>query len=98
MFEAAREGDKTALCLVERYAHYVAVGLGNLIHIFNPEAIVIGGAITGQGDFLFDRIRKYVEWEVPKIYRTPPVKILPAKLGNMSGVLGAAKSVFDDME
>ena len=98
LFKAAREGDEKALCLVERYARYVAVGLGNLIHLFNPEAIVVGGAVTKQGDFLFDKIRKYIAREVPDIYMTPPVSIVPAKSGTMSGVLGAAKSIFDGAE
>lgn len=97
LFAAAREGDKTALKVVESYTQNIAVGLANLIHIFNPEAVIVGGGITEQGEFLFDRIKKHVAKRVLEVYMTPPVKIEPAKLGAVSGVMGAAKSVFDSV-
>lgn len=89
LFELAREGHGTALGVIDQYAEYVAIGMTNLIHILNPESIVVGGAITAQGDFLFDRIRAQAERQMMPAYA--PVRIVPAALGEQAGLAGAAK-------
>jgi glucokinase len=89
LFELARGGHEQALGLIDRYAEYVAVGLTNLIHTLNPESIVIGGAVTAQGDFLFDRIEAQVKQQTMPAYG--PVRIVPAALGEQAGLAGAAK-------
>jgi glucokinase len=95
LFDSARSGDRTAIGVIDRYASYVAAGLVNLIHIVNPSAIVIGGAITAQGDFLFDRIRDEVALKVlPVFQQSSPISIVPAALGEFAGVIGAAGSYF----
>lgn len=94
-FAEARAGNAEALDIVEQYAYYVAVGLTNLIHIFNPPAIIVGGAITAQGDFLFDRIRSKVNEQVMPVYIREPLPIVPARLGNNAGIIGAAKLALD---
>jgi glucokinase len=95
LFDIARNGDDIALQIVDQYAQYISVGLANLIHAFNPTAIVIGGAVTLQGDFLFDRIRQYVSLHTLKVYIEEEVPIVPATLGEMAGMIGSAKLVFD---
>ncbi|QGQ93916.1 ROK family protein [Paenibacillus psychroresistens] len=95
LFDRARSGDEIALQIVDKYAQYIAVGLANLIHVFNPTAIIVGGAVTLQGDFLFDRIRKYVSLHTLKVYIEEDIPIVPATLGEMAGMIGAAKLVFD---
>lgn len=93
LFEAAKVGDAEATWVVDRYARYIAAGLVNLIHIANPSAIVIGGAIAAQGDFLFDRIRKEAETKLlPVFHQFGSVAIVPAALGEEAGVIGAAGS------
>lgn len=89
LFELARDGDEAALAVIDRYADYVAVGLTTLTHILNPSSIIIGGAVTAQGDFLFDRIRSYTEKSMMPAYA--PVRIIPAALGEHAGLAGAAK-------
>jgi glucokinase len=89
LFELAREGHRTALDVIDQYAEYVALGMTNLIHILNPESIVVGGAITAQGGFLFDRIRTQAERQMMPAYA--PVRIVPAALGEQAGLAGAAK-------
>jgi len=44
--QAARDGDSLALKIVRDAGHYLGIGLVNLIHLFNPEAIVIGGSVA----------------------------------------------------
>ncbi|MFC5402485.1 ROK family protein [Cohnella soli] len=91
LFAEARRGNPSATAIVDKYAGYVSVGLAGLIHIFNPPAIVIGGAVTAQGDFLFERIRALTERRTMSVFRHPdPVSIVPASLGDNAGVIGAA--------
>ena len=45
-FRAADKGDETALKVVEKYIEYVAEGLVNVINIFQPKKVVIGGGIS----------------------------------------------------
>jgi len=91
LFDAARRGDGAAVAVIDLYARYVAVGLANLIHALNPPAIVIGGAVTAQGDFLFERIRRETALRLMPAFReAAPVPIVPAALGEDAGVIGAA--------
>ncbi|WP_152394792.1 ROK family protein [Paenibacillus guangzhouensis] len=95
LFEAARQGDAAAHDIIDNYAGFVAVGLANLLNIFNPSAMIIGGAITSQGDFLFERIRSKVYANVMQVYRdSETVPIVPAQLGDHAGIVGAARLVY----
>lgn len=92
LFARAREGDAAALELADKYSSYVAAGLAGLIHIFNPPAIVLGGAIVaGQGDFLLERIKLSLKRRVMPAFQSPePVAIVAAELGGHAGVIGSA--------
>ncbi|WP_314585649.1 ROK family protein [Paenibacillus terrigena] len=95
LFEAARQGDAAALEIIDNYSEFIAVGLANLLNIFNPSAMIIGGAITAQGEFLFDRIRSAVNNKVMQVYRdSETVPIVPAQLGDHAGIVGAARLVY----
>ncbi|WP_410771894.1 ROK family protein [Fontibacillus sp. BL9] len=96
VFSSAREGYGPALDLVDVYARYVAVGLANLIHLFNPQGIVVGGAVTEQGDFLFSRIRQAVAGYLLPVYgeAAEAIPIVSAELGNDGGVVGAVAGYF----
>ncbi|MEA3493204.1 MAG: ROK family protein [Candidatus Margulisiibacteriota bacterium] len=86
---AARQGDKKALKAIEETAHYLAIGIANLVNIFNPEMVVIGGGLSNMRELLFKPVRR----DFKKYALTLPaksVKIVKAKLGNQAGVLGAA--------
>jgi len=90
LFEEARAGNQPAVELIDQFAEYVAVGLTNVIHTFNPRKIIIGGAITAQGVFLFDRIRRQVERMALQIFWDhDSLAIIPAQLGEQAGVFGA---------
>jgi glucokinase len=86
---AAREGDQLARDIIVETARHLSVWLGGMINIFDPNIIVIGGGVSLIGDMLFDVIRK----ETPKhsiIPKAADVLIVPAKLENDVGILGAA--------
>ena len=86
---AARSGDTLAGEVIARAAYYLGVGLVNMVNIFNPEMIVIGGGMAGLGDLLIEPGKRLVaERAFPISSRA--VRIVPAQLGNEAGVYGAA--------
>ena len=89
-FKAAKAGDKAADMVVEEFSRYLALGISNLINLFQPEVLLVGGGISNEGDYLLDRVRKYVaEW----VYAYGIIKstvIKRAELANDAGIIGAA--------
>ncbi|GGD94337.1 ROK family protein [Paenibacillus nasutitermitis] len=95
VFAEARKGNETAVSIVDQYALYISIGIAGLMHSFNPTAVIIGGAVTAQGDFLFDRIRSGVRKNTMHGFAEQlDLTIIPAQLGNMAGTVGAAKLVW----
>ena len=94
-FEAAKQGDASAIRVLDNYIKYLGEGILNYCNIFRPNAIVLSGGIANAGDYLFDRLRKYIEDRNYGYKLTPEVKILPAKLGYDSGKIGAAALFFE---
>lgn len=89
IFNAARKGDKTALKVVNQTAQYLGIACASLINIFDPEIVVIGGGVANAGEILFKPLRQVVKASIMKHpYRKP--LIVPAKLGEDAGLLGAA--------
>ncbi|MGE5599807.1 MAG: ROK family protein, partial [Bacteroidota bacterium] len=87
--QAAREGDTAAAAVLEEAVSYMAIGVTNLIHLLNPEMIVIGGGVAKLGDQLFVPLRaKVAARAYPAMAKALP--IVPAALGDRAGVLGAA--------
>ena len=94
---AAEKGDPVANELILKVAYYFGVGVANLINIFNPELIVIGGGLSNMGERLFKPAHKVVqERAFHRAYRT--VRFVKAALGRDSGVLGAAAFALDEMK
>ncbi len=91
--EAARRGDQVAQAIMRKAAEYVGVGIVNLIHLFNPALIVIGGGVSKAGPLLFEPIRQMVEARAMAVQRRA-VRIVPAALGQDAGLLGAAANLF----
>ncbi|MBO5560616.1 MAG: ROK family protein [Firmicutes bacterium] len=88
VFDAADEGDEAAMNIVHDYQIYVAIGLVNLVNIFQPEAIVIGGGICARGSKLTDPIIDILN---TRVYGGKlKTKIVVATLGNDAGIVGAA--------
>lgn len=93
VFNAARKGDNIARHVVSEAARYLGLGVASLINVFDPEMVVIGGGVANAGDILFRPLRKAVQDGVMRhAFRKP--KVLPAKLGENAGLLGAAALVF----
>ncbi len=89
-FDAMRLGDETAKAVVKEYCDNVACGITNILNIFQPEVICIGGGISKEGETLVGPIRKYVENEIYSKYTDKQPVIKVAELGNDAGIIGAA--------
>jgi len=93
---AAEQGDSLAKELIARTGYYVGVGLVNLINIFNPELIVIGGGLSNIGDMLLEPAFKTAgERAYKEAFQA--VRFASAELGRNSGVLGAAAFALQEM-
>ena len=60
-FKAAKSGDESGNVVVDGYVSYLTEGILNYMNIFRPEAIIIGGGISKEGDYLTDKIKAYAE-------------------------------------
>ena len=89
-FDGMRAGDETAKAVVKQYCDYVACGLTNIINIFQPDVLCIGGGISKEGETLVGPIREYVERERYSKNVQKQTVIKPAELGNDAGIIGAA--------
>lgn len=88
-FLAAKEGDKYAEEVVCKYFEYIAEGITNLVNIFQPEKLVIGGSISKEGDYLLKPVSEYVKKNDYNRYMEK-VQIEIAKLFGDAGIIGAA--------
>ncbi|MBR2338264.1 MAG: ROK family protein [Clostridia bacterium] len=88
-FDAMRAGDAVGTAVVDAYIRYVACGITNMINIFQPEIICIGGGICKEGETLLKPLREIVEQERYSKYSAKQTRICTAKLGNDAGVIGA---------
>lgn len=90
-FQAARKGDTAGAEVVDMYTKYLACGLANMINIFQPEVICIGGGVCGEGDYLLKPLVELVrKEEYGSENQTNFSKIKMAELGNDAGIIGAA--------
>jgi glucokinase len=88
VFEMAKKGDKKCLKAVKTAGMYIGIGMANIINILNPEVIAIGGGVSNMGPMLFGPIREWGKKNTLNAARGS-AKIVPAKLKNDVGVLGA---------
>lgn len=90
-FDAMREGCPVGEAVVENYIELFSTGLTNIINIFQPEMVVIGGGISKEGHELTDRIMKHVRAErFGKDNELEKTTVHTAVLGNDAGIIGAA--------
>lgn len=95
--KAAQGGDGLARRLIERTGYYLGVGLANLINLFNPELIVIGGGMSNIGDMLLKPA--FLEAGRRAFKQSyAAVRFAQAELGRNSGVLGAAAFAGREMQ
>jgi glucokinase len=87
---AARDGDHEALAVLDQFARWIAIGVANIAAALDPEAVVIGGGVVTEADLFIDQVRTHYERGVLGATHRPPIRIVPAQLGERAGALGAA--------
>lgn len=89
-FDAMRAGDLVGQQVVDNYIRYIACGLVNMVNIFQPEVLCIGGGICNEGDTLLRPLEKYIVTERYSRHSTKQTRLCRAALGNDAGIIGAA--------
>ena len=90
----AQAGEPSALEFWRLYGRDLGIGLSSLIYVLTPEAIVIGGGISASAEFFFPAIWSEIYQRVLPSSRQG-LQLLPAKLGNQAGIVGAAKLALE---
>lgn len=88
-FEYA-ETDITAKSVVDNYVSHLACGITNLVNIFRPQVVMLGGGVSNQKENLTRPLQKILDKELFAGQSYAPVKIVTASLGNKAGAFGAA--------
>lgn len=88
VFEAVRRGDKTAIEIIEGAAFYIGVGLVGLIHVLEPELIVLGGGVTKGGEIFTEMVKQTISERAMERFRST-LKITTSPLQDDAGLLGA---------
>jgi len=91
--KAARAGDPVAKDIMNTAGTNLGVGIVNLIHIFNPELIIIGGGVSKAGDLIFEPVRKVI---AQRVMRDISVRLTTPTLGDNPGLLGAVALVLEN--
>ena len=91
--EAANKGDKLAREIIEKTGEYLGTGIANIINLFNPQMVIIGGGVAQAGDLIFNPLKKTME---KRAFPVPAkvVKIVASSLGRDCTVIGAATLVL----
>ncbi len=89
-FAAMKQGDKAGKEVVDKYINYLACGITNIINIFQPNIICIGGGVANEGDYLLKPLTEIAERDQYTSGYELKTKICIAELGNDAGIIGAA--------
>ena len=94
VFDRAAAGEQVFVRLLDEYTTHLAVGLANLINIFGPAYICIGGGVSLAGDVLLQPVREKTYDRMFAKAASKKPQIILAKLHNDAGILGAALLVL----
>jgi len=88
--ELAREGDAWAQRAVQHEAHYFGLGLANLVTMFAPEMIILGGSVMKSADLFLDEVRRVIASSCRLVpFQSTQLKL--ASLGEHTNLIGAAR-------
>lgn len=96
-FQAYYAGDKAGKEVIDTYLSYLACGIVNIINIFQPDIICIGGGISNEGQKLIDMLIPLVKEQKFGKGNELVTKLTIAKLANEAGIIGAAAFVCSDI-
>ncbi|MGL4655200.1 MAG: ROK family protein [Sarcina sp.] len=88
VFVEAKNGDAVANEIISSALNYLGIGIANIITMFDPAMVVIGGGVSNAGEEIFEKVREVVRRRNFKVM-SDNCEIVHAKLGTDAGVLGA---------
>ena len=88
IFEAAADGDARTQAVLNHWINEIAQGLAGLVHIFNPQLLLIGGGVSAQQALLIDPLAKKVRASVMPAF-AEGLEVKAATLHNDAGLVGA---------
>ena len=97
IFAAAEAGNETVLALLDAWTDEIAQGLAGMVHIFNPQLILIGGGVSAQQKLLIEPIAEKVKASVMPAF-AEGLEIRAAQLHNDAGMVGAVYYFRQTME
>jgi glucokinase len=90
VMRAAKEGDACALAAFTEIGRWLGSGLADLVHMLDPEVLVVGGGVAEAGELLLGPVRAAYALELGARGTMPVAPVLLAEMGNVAGVVGAA--------
>ena len=94
IFKQVAAGNKVVIKYVDEWINYISAAIVGLVHIFNPEMVILGGGVSKQKEFFVDKVRDKVLHGVMDNF-AQGLSIEAAELGNNAGIIGAVKFVID---
>ena len=85
-----KQGDRAGAEVVDEFISYLACGVTDMINIFQPEVISIGGGVSNERDNLLVPLCEKVRNQIYSADKVLKTKIVRAELGNDAGIIGAA--------
>lgn len=95
LFARVAAGDRALSAVLDGWMDDIADGASSLIHIFNPDRLIIGGGVSAQERLLIDPLRRKILARTMPAFREG-LTIVPAALGNDAGLYGALKFWLDN--
>ncbi|MFQ9681109.1 MAG: type I phosphomannose isomerase catalytic subunit [Ruthenibacterium lactatiformans] len=90
VYDAMRAGDDAAKAVVAQYEEYLGEAIVDMVNIFRPEMLLLGGGISGEGKALTDPMNEYVKAHCFGGDKSFVTRVDAATLGNKAGIIGAA--------
>lgn len=87
-------GDEAAARVMDETFQALGSGLASIVHMFNPEMIVLGGGVAESGEIFLERIREETLKRAMRSF-TENLRIVPAYRGNHSGMIGAGLQLWE---
>jgi predicted NBD/HSP70 family sugar kinase len=94
--QAAQLGELVALAVMQEVGRYVGLGIANLVNIFNPELVVLGGLFSQAHETLIPVIKETVKQNSLFPMRTA-LSVVPSQRGADDGIWGAVALVLDEL-
>jgi glucokinase len=94
---AAGQGDAVAIGALAGAGRALGTGLANIVHLFNPEVIAVGGGVAGAGDLILGPATESMRAQLMAGVLAE-VRVVPAELGNMASLVGASMMALENTE